>query len=64
MELPDPRYLGLHAACTKVAHASGMFEVIERDMQDLEAAKVLSSDGSSVDLLAFALSTAVISAET
>ncbi|KAG9041330.1 hypothetical protein FS837_012408 [Tulasnella sp. UAMH 9824] len=53
--VPDPRYLALHAACTKVLHKTGIARIIEKHMEDLERTPVLSSDGSSAHLLRHAL---------
>ena len=36
LALPNPEYLGIHAACCRVAHmsgASGLFDELERDMR-------------------------------
>ncbi|KAG8900846.1 hypothetical protein FRC00_010814 [Tulasnella sp. 408] len=49
--VPDPRYLALHAACAKVVHQSGMAEILDELLEDLERTDVLSSDGSSASLL-------------
>lgn len=54
LEVPDPRYLALHAACAQVAHASGMGEYIDRILRDMEDMRVLPEDGCS-DVLTFAL---------
>ncbi|KAJ1299318.1 hypothetical protein OPQ81_000001 [Rhizoctonia solani] len=54
-DLPDPRFIAIHAACAKVLHASGMAEFIDRIIRDLEELKVLAEDGSS-DVLFHALS--------
>ncbi|CCO36522.1 hypothetical protein BN14_10659 [Rhizoctonia solani AG-1 IB] len=52
--IPDPRLLEIHAACAKVAHASGMGEYIDSVLRDLEDLQVLPENGSS-DALMFAL---------
>ncbi|KAG8744955.1 hypothetical protein FRC10_009190 [Ceratobasidium sp. 414] len=54
-ELPNPRYLAIHAACAKVATASGMAEYIDRVISDMEDLVVLREDGSSDVQLMFAL---------
>jgi len=56
LPLPDRRYLGLHAACAKIAHASGAAEAINWYMRDLENTNVLAEDGSSTKTLEHALS--------
>ncbi|KIM43724.1 hypothetical protein M413DRAFT_68654, partial [Hebeloma cylindrosporum] len=53
--LPDPRYLKLHAAVCRIAHLSGAAEYIESFDRDTESTTVLARDGSSADLLSFAL---------
>ncbi|KDQ13134.1 hypothetical protein BOTBODRAFT_33744 [Botryobasidium botryosum FD-172 SS1] len=61
LPLPDPRYLGLHAACAKVIHASGAAEVAEQMTKDVEGINVLAEDGSSSDILSAAFSLASVS---
>ncbi len=58
LHLPDPRYLKWHAACCKVANLSGVGAYIGSLDQRMEEADVLASDGTSADLLSFALSRA------
>lgn len=58
--VPDPRYLALHAACAKVVHQSGMAEILDKLIEDLERTDVLSSDGSSANLLHHALMMAAV----
>lgn len=53
--LPSPQYLALHALCARVAHLSGAAEYIESFYKDMENTDVLSVDGSSADLLSYAL---------
>ena len=53
--LPNPRYLALHAACSEVANLSGAGDYIEKTLRELEEIQVLSEDGSSADLLKWAL---------
>ena len=55
LRVPDPRYIQLHAACAKIAHASGAAEVIDHFLSDYDTVKTLSADGSSSELLAQAL---------
>ncbi|KAL7278641.1 hypothetical protein ACG7TL_007642 [Trametes sanguinea] len=55
LPLPSPKYLRVHAACCQIAHLSGAaahLDVIFRDMEEL---KVLAQDGSSADVLTYAL---------
>jgi hypothetical protein len=51
LELPDPRYLALHAACARVVKFSGAAGYIKCLLRDAEDTKVLSEDGSSAELL-------------
>jgi hypothetical protein len=51
MPVPDPRYLCLHAACAKIAHMSGMGELMDHWDNELEETGVLASDGSTTPLL-------------
>jgi len=60
LPLPDRRYLALHAACARVAHASGAGDLIDEYLCDLEKLKVLSEDGSSMQSLENALAVALI----
>lgn len=55
LPLPSPEYLAIHAACAKVANLSGAGEYIDNVVRDLEDTSVLSKDGSSAELLEFAL---------
>jgi len=57
LDLPDPRYLRMHAACCRVARLSGAAGYVEDILDDLDEGKtkVLSEDGSSGTLLDFAL---------
>ncbi|KAA1478110.1 hypothetical protein DENSPDRAFT_787680, partial [Dentipellis sp. KUC8613] len=52
--LPDPRYLKVHAACTRAAHLSGAARCISMLLSDMEDASVLASDGTSHDILHYA----------
>jgi hypothetical protein len=56
-DLPDPRYLKMHAACCRVAHMSGASEYMDDILEDLDKGqtKVLSEDGSGGKILEFAL---------
>jgi len=55
LPLPDPRYLRVHAACARVAHLSGAGECIDRVIRDMQYTDVLAPDGSSAEVLDFAL---------
>jgi hypothetical protein len=55
LPLPDPRYLRIHAACAKVAHLSGAAEYIDVIFRDMEDTRVLATNGSSAELLSYAL---------
>lgn len=52
---PDPRLLGLHAVCARVAHMSGAAEVFDELEHDAETTHVLAFDGSSSHLLNYHL---------
>jgi hypothetical protein len=45
----------LHAAACRVAHLSGAGEYLEMVFRKMEETRVLASDGSSVDVLSYAL---------
>ncbi|KAF6751188.1 hypothetical protein DFP72DRAFT_816840 [Ephemerocybe angulata] len=60
LELPDPRYLQLHAAICRVAHLSGAAEYIDQHDRDIEDLLVLAPDGSSADLFAAHLGRTVV----
>ncbi|CAE6363955.1 unnamed protein product [Rhizoctonia solani] len=51
LELPDPQYLALHAAVSRVIKFTDAVGIIERVIDDEEEIKVLSEDGSSGQLL-------------
>jgi hypothetical protein len=51
LALPDPRLLGLHATCARVAHMSGAAEAFDKVERNLENAMVLASDRSSAHLI-------------
>ncbi|KAF8875988.1 hypothetical protein BD779DRAFT_1449710, partial [Infundibulicybe gibba] len=55
LPIPSPDYIALHAACAKVANLSGAGEYVESMWDNIEDARVLSTDGSSSMLLLFAL---------
>jgi hypothetical protein len=57
LDLPDPRYLKMHAACCRVAHMSGAAKYIDDIMANLDEGhkKVLSVDGLDGKYLDFAL---------
>ena len=52
---PSQQLLALHAACAKVANASGAGEHIEKCDRDADDLDVLETDGSSFDVLTHAL---------
>jgi len=55
LPLPNPIYLKIHASCCRIAHLSGAGEYMDKTLEDLEEMRVLSKDGTSAHLLAFAL---------
>ncbi len=57
--LPDPEYLRIHAACCRVAHLSGAAEYLNPVYSDTEELSALAEDGSSNEVLEFALQSLV-----
>ncbi|KAH9968280.1 hypothetical protein BC827DRAFT_1352797 [Russula dissimulans] len=55
LPVPSRELLALHATCCKVAHFSGAAEYIDRTYLDEEETGVLASDGTSSDMLTYAL---------
>jgi hypothetical protein len=55
LPVPSRELLALHATCCKVAHLSGAAEYIERIYRDIDEMGVLASDGTSADMLDYAL---------
>jgi len=55
LPLPDPVLLALHATCCKVAHLSGASEHIDQNYRDADEINVLAEDGTSGDVLSYAL---------
>ena len=55
LPVPAPELLALHATCCKVAHLSGAAEYIDRLYRDADEIGVLSGDGTSGDMLGYAL---------
>ncbi|KAH9918691.1 hypothetical protein B0H21DRAFT_238900 [Amylocystis lapponica] len=53
--LPSPVYLALHATCARVAHLSGAGRYVDRILRDVECIPVLANDGSSAEVLNYAL---------
>lgn len=51
LELPDPRYLRLHATICRVAHMSGAPEYLDLYDYEQEERGVLARDGTSADFL-------------
>ncbi|KAH9925376.1 uncharacterized protein BXZ73DRAFT_49977, partial [Epithele typhae] len=52
LDLPDPDYLALHAACCKIAHMAGAAKAVKDSIiYGPESYCVLAQDGSSADLL-------------
>lgn len=58
LELPDSKYLRLHAAVCRVAHMSGVAGYLQSIDREVEETRVLSHDGTSADVLASRLSRA------
>jgi hypothetical protein len=55
LPVPSRTYLGIHAACAKVAHLSGAAEYIDRLHQDMEGGKILDPNGASAYMLEHAI---------
>ncbi|KAH9955466.1 hypothetical protein BC827DRAFT_1347593 [Russula dissimulans] len=55
LPVPSRELLALHATCCTVAHFSGAAEYIDRTYLDEEETGVLASDGTSGDMLTYAL---------
>ena len=55
LDLPNPKYLRLRAACCRVAHLSGAAERLDDADRDMDEAQVIAKDGSSAELLETAL---------
>ncbi|KAG9005370.1 hypothetical protein FRB94_001594 [Tulasnella sp. JGI-2019a] len=55
LPVPNACFLKLHAAWAKIAGLSGASQYVERTLHDMEEMKVLAGDGTSADVLGFAL---------
>ena len=53
--LPSKKYLSIHATCCKVAAMSGAAEYLDEVIRDQETIGVLSTDGSSADVISNAI---------
>jgi hypothetical protein len=51
LDLPDPRYLRLHAAICRVAHMSGVAEHLDSYDREQEERCFMARDGTSGDFL-------------
>jgi len=51
LDLPDPRYLRLHAAICRVARMSGAAEYLDSYDREQEEISVMAPDGTSADFL-------------
>ncbi|CAA7265222.1 unnamed protein product [Cyclocybe aegerita] len=60
LELPDPKYLRLHAAVCRVAHMSSAAKYLDLYDRELEERKALARDGSSAELLSTQLRRALL----
>ncbi|KAI0079163.1 hypothetical protein K474DRAFT_1592591 [Panus rudis PR-1116 ss-1] len=58
--LPSPRYLQIHAHCCRIAHLSGGAQYLDSRLRDIEETHVLSTDGSSSDVLDYALNRVIV----
>ena len=55
LPVPACDLLALHATCCKVAHLSGATEYIDETFRDADQLGVLSTDGTSGDILNYML---------
>ena len=55
IELPNPDLLKLHTYCCRVSYLSGAGGYLDNRFNDLNNTDVLCQDGSSADVLNFAL---------
>ena len=55
LPLPSPRYLHIHAACCRIAYLSGARRYLDKVLDNVDNLKTLAEDGSSADILAYAL---------
>ncbi|CAA7263958.1 unnamed protein product [Cyclocybe aegerita] len=51
LELPNSKYLKLHAAVCRVAHMSGAAKYLDLHDREVEMREVMAHDGSSAELL-------------
>jgi hypothetical protein len=58
--LPNPRYLEVHATCAKVCYYSGAGLYVNEIIQELKESPFLASDGTSYEILKFALDNAIL----
>ncbi|KAG9014338.1 hypothetical protein FRB94_012744 [Tulasnella sp. JGI-2019a] len=55
LPVPNTRLLKLHATCAKVANLSGASEYVDTINCEMEELEELASDGTSADVLDFAI---------
>ncbi|KAG9001394.1 hypothetical protein FRB94_004806 [Tulasnella sp. JGI-2019a] len=55
LPVPSERFIRLHTTCAKVANLSGAGEYVDCMLSDMEEMDVLRNDGTSADVLSFAL---------
>ena len=60
LELPNPKYLKLHAAVCRIAHMSGAAGYLDLYDREIEERWVMACDGSTADLLVSRLSQALV----
>jgi len=60
LDLPDSRYLRLHAAVCRVAQFSGVAQYLDSCVLESETRNVLAFDGSSSELLSFQLQSTLL----
>lgn len=55
LPVPSRVYLGIHAACARVAHLSGAAECIDKFYSDMDDSTTLDPDGASAMMLEHAI---------
>ncbi|EJF60899.1 hypothetical protein DICSQDRAFT_106992 [Dichomitus squalens LYAD-421 SS1] len=55
LSVPSPKYIRVHAMCCRVAHMSGAAKYLDVLIRNMEELQVLAEDGTSADVLMYAL---------
>ncbi|KAH8914869.1 hypothetical protein BT69DRAFT_1231265, partial [Atractiella rhizophila] len=51
LDLPDPKYLGLHSACCRIAHLSGAADYLDKMDRDNHPSSLISLNQEFTDIL-------------